>query len=82
MDQYASIRQLMAKGNYKAALDVLDEQSITRTVSELTRQCRYHLGCEALLNGDLTNAQSYLDIIKRTKYKDSVTLLEIIDLLK
>lgn len=81
-DQYASIKQMMAKGQYKNALDALGKKPTSTEVNELTRECRYQLGCEALRNGDLATATQYFNVIKRFQHKDSVVLLTVIDLLK
>lgn len=81
-DKYSSIRKLMTAGNYEEALEKLAKQTGSTEVTELTRECRYQLGCEALRKGNLASATQYLNLLKRFKHKDSVELLAIIDLLK
>lgn len=81
-NQYSAIKNLMAKGEYEKALEKLDKEKYSAEVTELTRECRYQIGCEALRNGDLTNASRYLNLLKRYKYKNSVELLTLIDSLQ
>lgn len=81
-NQYSDIKLLMSRGAYELAMEKLNKEAASTEVTELTRECRYQLGCEALRNGDLTNATQYFNLLKRFQYKNTVELLSLIDTLK
>lgn len=81
-NQYTAIKNMMARGEYEQALEKLNKEKSSAEVTDLTRECRYQIGCEALRNGDLTNASKYLNLLKRFKYKNTIELLMLVDSLQ
>nr|MBR4280607.1 tetratricopeptide repeat protein [Clostridia bacterium] len=77
-NQYTAIKQLMSKGNYADALSKLGKETASTEVTELTRECRYQLGLQAVRDGDLTTANQYFAPLDRFNYKHTKEIKEII----
>lgn len=77
-NKYTAIKQLMSRGNYAEALTRLGKETASTEVTELTRECRYQLGLQAVRDGDLTTANQYFAPLDRFNYKHTREVKEII----